>query len=486
MPTSFTFDTNKCTGCQACRLACTIENGLDLDRSWRSIVTFNEKQDPAAPLFHLSLACNHCADPACMGACPALAYSKDPRTGIVLLDSDKCIGCRYCSWACPYDAPEWDAASGVMSKCTFCDDRLALGLAPACATACPTGALGVADLGPGAVSNEVEGFPHTGLGPSIDITPLRAGGTAPEASAAPPARHLEPGRRPLTSRITLRSEWSLMAFSLLAAVLFGMLAAAVVAGWPLAPWYFLAAGLLAMALSAAHLGRKLRAWRAILNVAHSWLSREILGFTLFVGMGTLYLAGTAGLIAEVVATGNVATGDAAAGASGWIALAFGLLTLISIDRVYDFAIRPAPGLPHSAGALLTGLFFAAILAANPLLAGGAGALKLILYVARKVVIARQVQAMRRPGQAVGAARSSGGMTGPVARQVIGALRIWIGLLLPAAIWALAPASARTSVMVFSAALLGELIDRAEFYDELEILTPARQMADDLRRRLATL
>ncbi len=465
MPTSFVFDTNKCTGCQACRLSCTIENGLDFDRSWRSIVTFNERQNPEVPLFHLSLACNHCADPACMGACPALAYSKDSLTGVVLLDTDKCIGCKYCSWACPYDAPEWDATSGVMSKCTFCDDRLAQGLAPACATACPTGALGVADLGLGAVSNEVEGFPHTDLGPSIDITPLRAGGTAPEASAAPPAQQIEAGRRPLESRITLRSEWSLMAFSLLAAALFGMLAAAVLTGWPLAPQYFLGIGLLAMALSAAHLGRKRRAWRAILNVAHSWLSREILGFTLFVGFGTLYLAISAGWLAAVLAPGHPA-----AGALGWIAMAFGMLTLISIDRVYDFAIRPVPKLPHSAGAVLTGIYLAGLFTATPWLAGGAAGLKLGLYVSRRV-------AWRRMTSVVG-------RSGSVAHFGISAARIGIGLLLPAVAWVWG--SEIASTLIVSTALLGELIDRAEFYDELEIMTPARQMAQDLEAGLSSM
>ena len=460
MPTSFVFDTNKCTGCQACRLACTIENGLDLDRSWRRVVTFNERQDPAAPIFHLSLACNHCADPACMGACPALAYSKDPITGVVLLDSDKCIGCKYCSWACTYDAPEWDATAGVMSKCTFCDDRLAQGLAPACAAACPTGALGVADLGLGALEHEVEGFPKTDMRPSIHILPLREGGSAPEASSTPPAQPIAPGRQPLASRITLRSEWSLMVFSLLAALLFGMLAAAVVSGQSLAPHLFLAVGLLAMALSAAHLGRKQRAWRAILNVAHSWLSREILGLTLFLALGVLCLAASAGWM-----PGASWLGEGQAGLLGRVALAFGLLTLISIDRVYDFAVRPVPRLPHSAGALLTGLFYSGLLMADPLLAGGAGALKMVLYIARKVVMGRRANGVRHG---------------------IAILRVGIGLLLPAIAWVAVPASTRTSVLIIGAALLGELIDRAEFYDELEILTPARQMADDLKSRLATL
>ena len=99
--TGFRFDPNLCTGCAACRLACTIENDLPFGRSWRRIETFNPTRAPSLPLYHLSLACNHCDTPACMHACPALAYRRDEETGAVLLDSSKCIGCKYCAWACP-------------------------------------------------------------------------------------------------------------------------------------------------------------------------------------------------------------------------------------------------------------------------------------------------------------------------------------------------------------------------------------------------
>ena len=74
---AFVFDPNRCTGCQACELACSIENQLGPDRSWRSVLTFNERALPGVPLFHLSLACNHCEEPACMHSCPALAYERD-------------------------------------------------------------------------------------------------------------------------------------------------------------------------------------------------------------------------------------------------------------------------------------------------------------------------------------------------------------------------------------------------------------------------
>jgi len=169
MRPSFVFDQNKCTGCQACQLACVIENELQFDASWREINTFNERHYPGAPLFHISLACNHCAEPACMNACPALAYSKDSETGAVIIDETKCIGCRYCTWACPYDAPKFDSAKGVISKCTFCNDRIKRGSQPACVELCPTGALTFDRLLDTEIVNESTGFTATDMGPSIKL-----------------------------------------------------------------------------------------------------------------------------------------------------------------------------------------------------------------------------------------------------------------------------------------------------------------------------
>ena len=159
MPNSFLFDPNRCTGCGACRLACSIENQLEPERSWRRIDTFNRTRHPGLPLYHLSLACNHCSEPACMYACPALAYSRDENSGAVMLDDAKCIGCRYCAWACPYDAPVYEPPRGVMTKCTLCHHRLREGMRPACASLCPTGALDFGDLPEAELEKAVQGKP---------------------------------------------------------------------------------------------------------------------------------------------------------------------------------------------------------------------------------------------------------------------------------------------------------------------------------------
>ncbi|HAN79033.1 MAG TPA: 4Fe-4S ferredoxin, partial [Bacteroidales bacterium] len=80
MQYSFVFDTNKCVGCHACAVACSIENGGKAQINWREIQTYNRIKHPDLPLFHFSLACNHCEEAPCMKACPALAYSRNSET----------------------------------------------------------------------------------------------------------------------------------------------------------------------------------------------------------------------------------------------------------------------------------------------------------------------------------------------------------------------------------------------------------------------
>ncbi len=87
-------------------------------------------------------ACMHCLHPGCASACPVAALHKTPE-GLVVADTSKCIGCRYCQYACPFGVPkfEWENTLGVMRKCTGCKDRIAEGQSPACTAGCPTGAL---------------------------------------------------------------------------------------------------------------------------------------------------------------------------------------------------------------------------------------------------------------------------------------------------------------------------------------------------------
>lgn len=88
----------------------------------------------------LSLSCNHCENPVCAEACPTQAMHKD-ENGIVSVDPDRCVGCRYCEWNCPYGAPQFDPERKKMTKCDFCRDYLEQGLPPSCVAACPCRAL---------------------------------------------------------------------------------------------------------------------------------------------------------------------------------------------------------------------------------------------------------------------------------------------------------------------------------------------------------
>jgi Fe-S-cluster-containing dehydrogenase component len=142
----FLLDVHRCVGCGACVLACRIENGRVREAAWRRVLPLNLARRPGGPTYSLSVACHHCDEPACLKGCPADAYEKRP-DGIVIHHEERCIGCRYCEMTCPFGAPLFDAARGVMSKCHDCAPRVDAGLEPACVVACPTGALGVLDKG---------------------------------------------------------------------------------------------------------------------------------------------------------------------------------------------------------------------------------------------------------------------------------------------------------------------------------------------------
>ena len=148
MQYGFFFDQSRCTGCRSCTLAC---------KSWHRL--------PAGPLKYLKLyeyekgsfplvrvhfqwvPCYHCEEPACVSACPVNAIHKEPKYGAVLIDSEKCDGCRLCYDSCPYGAPvfEGDNLDAKAQKCDMCIDRLEAGDQPMCVLTCSTRAL---DFGP--------------------------------------------------------------------------------------------------------------------------------------------------------------------------------------------------------------------------------------------------------------------------------------------------------------------------------------------------
>ena len=161
-------DLDTCVGCHACAVSCKEWNtggvaapltdldpyGADPVGVWFNRVHAYEAGDGmGGRTVHFPRSCLHCDEPACVTVCPTGASYKREEDGIVLVDEDLCIGCKLCSWACPYGAREYDRDAGVMKKCTLCIDRIYNDnlpepeRVPACVAACPTSARHFGDLG---------------------------------------------------------------------------------------------------------------------------------------------------------------------------------------------------------------------------------------------------------------------------------------------------------------------------------------------------
>lgn len=186
-------DLQRCTGCGGCIIGCKNENNLSQGVSWASKISWTEGTFPNVRFTYITTLCNHCENAPCVSACPTEAMYKT-EDGITMLDSDKCIGCRYCMAACPYGVihyiaeesqtfwqdeevlladgtasaaevtaqvgatvmpyynPEREATlpgvrpKGTVEKCTLCDHRLSAGQFPYCVEACPANARIIGDL----------------------------------------------------------------------------------------------------------------------------------------------------------------------------------------------------------------------------------------------------------------------------------------------------------------------------------------------------
>jgi anaerobic dimethyl sulfoxide reductase subunit B (iron-sulfur subunit) len=141
----FLIDATRCINCRTCEIACKDANGAALGQRLRRVRTFEGGEYPHPLVANLSLACCHCERPQCLEACPAKAYRKRA-DGIVVHDPEACIGCQYCTWACPYGAPQYDPGAGRVMKCNLCAERLDAGEPPACVAACPMRAIEVGPL----------------------------------------------------------------------------------------------------------------------------------------------------------------------------------------------------------------------------------------------------------------------------------------------------------------------------------------------------
>ncbi len=281
----FVVDLDACTGCKACVTACHAMNGLDDGESWRSVGQVRAGGAERPYRQTVTASCHHCVDPACLKGCPADAYEKDPVTGVVAHLDESCIGCRYCTMTCPYEVPRYNPDRGIVRKCDLCTDRLEAGQAPACVQACPNGAISVDVVEVAAVraASSTDGALVAGAPPSSVTVPTTtyrsARAPAPSQPAGAPAG---PGQAhpPLAVMLVLTqlavgtSVVGLAVVTLSDGSVAGpsRTANAVVA---------LAVSVVALAASVLHLGRPERAWRAVLGIRRSWLSREIVAFGAF-------------------------------------------------------------------------------------------------------------------------------------------------------------------------------------------------------------
>ncbi len=399
---AFHLDSSGCSGCKACQVACKDKHDLPLGVLWRRVYEVTgggwERRDGAwlndVYAYNVSMACNHCERPICLEVCPTAAIGRR-EDGIVLIDADRCMGCRYCEWACPYGALQYHAGAGRMTKCTLCVDELEAGRSPACVAACPLRVLSIEGIdarrgaavpaGAHSAARRTDEEDPAGLMDSGARTlfPLPDPGlTEPAFRVTPQGPHGDDGRAPAPRvangeevGLALSGLWepSLVAFTLLAQAAVGMLWALLVGGWLAGEGWFggrVAAGtgavvgagaagppsdgtavylatiaaltVFAMAISFLHLGRPRNARRALANLRRSWLSREVLFVTLFA-------AGAAALFGLEVAGAGV--GVAARAGTGAVLPVAGILTAATavagaglvhaMARVYRLRTVPA-------------------------------------------------------------------------------------------------------------------------------------------------
>lgn len=160
MSLSFYVDMVRCIGCRTCQVACKDRHSIQkAGVRPRRVDSFECGQYPASSLFHTSVSCNHCEDPACVKGCPTGAMHKAD-DGTVVHDDSRCVLCKMCVTACPYGAPQYDEAADMIAKCDSCKDLRDAGKAPNCVAACPMRAIEFGDVdelaarhGGGAVSD---------------------------------------------------------------------------------------------------------------------------------------------------------------------------------------------------------------------------------------------------------------------------------------------------------------------------------------------
>lgn len=407
---AFRVDLDGCTGCKACVTACHSLNGLEDEEAWRRVglietgggagakpaqslaegpseiararETETRIGDPLQVVHQqtVTAACHHCEEPACLSGCPVRAYEKDPITGIVRHLDDQCIGCRYCQLMCPYDVPTFSERLGIVRKCDMCHDRLSEGEAPACVQGCPNSAISIAIVETGASGAAAQlgaaGDPaadptaRAGLGVGKRLLPVSAG-AMPESRWTAPTTQYVSTRSPALAVDpvdlgTVRESdghTPLAAMLVLTQVSIGAVAGNALLGWALGPsgldplasatvlTLAMLVGLAGLGASMLHLGRPQWAFRAILGLRTSWMSREIVVLGAYAGalvascaLGWLDWGVVSGRLEEVfgglAVIGTVASIASIGPLAQMAAIATGALGLFCSAKIYAVTRRP--------------------------------------------------------------------------------------------------------------------------------------------------
>ena len=314
----FFFNADNCIACHACESACSEKNDVPAHLAFRSVGFVEGGTYPNYQRLNISMACNHCDDPVCLKGCPTRAYTKFAEYGAVLQDPEICFGCGYCTWVCPYNAPQLDPVKGEVSKCNMCVDRLEVGLKPACVAACLGKALDfgvIENIPQGHIQAKVEipGFPRSDIThPNIRFQQTRVTQrdmVRVDSTALKYHRDDATGRfaPELDPKHGFNRQWNLkkllgshenahVAFTLSVQAVMGAFLLLVLGGWlrvmPVVEYTASAAWLPTLGVMLAltsfglfrlnmHLGKPQRFYRGFNNWRLSPVSREIAGVTLF-------------------------------------------------------------------------------------------------------------------------------------------------------------------------------------------------------------
>lgn len=385
----FYFNADNCIACHACEAACAEKNNTPPHLAFRSVGYLEGGSYPAVQRLNISMACNHCDDPVCLKGCPTRAYTKFAEYGAVLQDPDICFGCGYCTWVCPYNAPQLDPVAGHVSKCNMCVDRLEVGLKPACASACLGGALdfGIIETAPEGrdqLETRIPGFPDPSIThPNIRFQQKRSLPRELTRTDTTPVKYLrddqnakpEPGvkggqtsyRSASAVKLDKPAEWNLaklrsredplVIFTLITQAVVGaflvmflgplvglteLAPAAHPIAYPVALFGLIAIQTFALVISTLHLGRPHRFYRAFNNLRYSPVSREVAAVAVFYNLLGAYavLTGVPQISDGLFAWLPQGVVSFVTQASGWLAAIAGPAALYFMHRIYRIQARP--------------------------------------------------------------------------------------------------------------------------------------------------